>query len=148
MNNKGKFIIYQLLLRVFGNTNEKCIPGGSFQLNGSGKFSSVSSKVLEEIKKLSVTHIWYTGVIEHVTKTSFEEFGIRRDNPVVIKGEAGSPYAIKDYYDVNPYLADSVCNRMKEFEALVERTHSAGLKVIIDFVPNHLAREYKSDSAP
>ncbi len=143
----GKFIIYQLLLRVFGNTNEKCIPGGSFHLNGSGKFSSVSSSVLENLKQLAVTHIWYTGVIEHVTKTSFEQYGIRQDNPAVIKGEAGSPYAIKDYYDVNPYLADNVSNRMEEFSALIERTHSAGLKVIIDFIPNHLAREYHSDSA-
>ncbi len=144
----SKFIIYQLLLRVFGNTNEKCIPGGSFHINGSGKFSSVTPKVLENLKHLNVTHVWYTGVIEHVTKTSFEQYGIRLDNPAVIKGEAGSPYAIKDYYDVNPYLADSVSSRMQEFEALVSRTHSAGLKAIIDFIPNHLAREYHSDSAP
>ncbi len=144
----SKFIIYQLLLRVFGNTNEKCIPGGSFHINGSGKFSSVTPKVLENLKQLNVTHVWYTGVIEHVTKTTFEQYGIRQDNPAVIKGEAGSPYAIKDYYDVNPYLADSVSSRMQEFEALVSRTHSAGLKAIIDFIPNHLAREYHSDSAP
>lgn len=144
----SKFIIYQLLLRVFGNTNECCVPGGSLEMNGTGKFGSVSEKVLEELKRMAVTHVWYTGVIEHVTKSSFEEFGIVRDNPAVIKGEAGSPYAIKDYYDVNPYLADSVPNRMEEFHALVERTHSAGLKVIIDFIPNHLARGYNSDSTP
>ena len=144
----SKFIIYQLLLRVFGNTNESCVPGGSLELNGTGKFSSVSEQVLEELKSMAVTHVWYTGVIEHVTKSSFEEFGIVRDNPAVIKGEAGSPYAIKDYYDVNPYLADSVPDRMEEFHALVERTHSAGLKVIIDFIPNHLARGYNSDSTP
>ena len=144
----SKFIIYQLLLRVFGNTNEKCVPDGSLSLNGTGKFSSVNEEVLAELKKLAVTHIWYTGVIEHVTKSSFEEYGIEKDNPSVIKGEAGSPYAIKDYYDVNPYLADSVANRMEEFNALVKRTHKADLKVIIDFVPNHLARGYNSDSAP
>lgn len=144
----GKFILYQLLLRVFGNTNENCVPGGSFQLNGSGKFNSITPEVLENLKELSVTHIWYTGVIEHATNTSFEKYGIKRDHSIVVKGEAGSPYAIKDYYDVNPCLAHSVNNRMDEFQALVERTHSAGLKVIIDFVPNHLAREYFSDSAP
>ena len=148
MRQASKFIIYQILLRVFGNTNENCVPGGSLQLNGTGKFSSITPQVLNNIKDLAVTHIWYTGVIEHVTKTSFEEFGIRKDNPLVIKGEAGSPYAIKDYYDVNPYLANSVNDRMAEFEALVERTHKAGLKTIIDFVPNHLAREYNSDSLP
>lgn len=143
-----KFIIYQLLLRVFGNTNENCIPGGSLHLNGSGKFSSVTGAVLQELKRLSVTHVWYTGVIEHVTKTSFEDYGIEKDNPAVIKGEAGSPYAIKDYYDVNPYLADSPAERADEFCALVERTHSVGLKVIIDFIPNHLARGYNSGSTP
>lgn len=142
----GKFIIYQLFLRVFANMNENSVCSGSLDLNGSGKFNSVTSTLLEGLKKLSVTHIWYTGVIEHATKTSFEKFGIKPDNPDLVKGEAGSPYAIKDYYDVNPYLADNVTERMKEFEALVERTHQAGLKVIIDFVPNHLARVYCSDS--
>ncbi len=144
----AKFIIYQLLPRVFGNTNEECVPNGSLSLNGSGKFNDISAEVLEDIKKLSVTHIWYTGVIEHATKTDFTEFGIKKDNPDIIKGEAGSPYAIKDYYDVNPYLACDVSKRMEEFQELVERTHNAGLKVIIDLVPNHLAREYNSDSTP
>ena len=148
MKQASKFIIYQILLRVFGNTNENCVPGGSLHSNGTGKFSSITTQVLDKLKELAVTHVWYTGVIEHATKTSFEEFGIRKDNPAVIKGEAGSPYAIKDYYDVNPYLANSVPDRMAEFEQLVSRTHESGLKVIIDFVPNHLAREYNSDSLP
>ena len=142
------FIIYQLLLRVFGNKNESCVPNGSLSLNGTGKFSSITEDVFEHLRSLGVSHIWYTGVIEHATKTSFQKYGIRKDNPSVIKGEAGSPYAIKDYYDVNPYLADSVENRMQEFEHLVKRTHNAGFKVILDFVPNHLAREYNSDSIP
>ena len=143
-----KFIIYQLLPRIFGNTNENCIPDGSLQINGTGKFSSINETVFEHLHTLGVTHVWYTGVIEHATKESFEQWGIRRDNPSVIKGQAGSPYAIKDYYDVNPYLADSVENRMAEFEELVQRTHNAGFKVVLDFVPNHLAREYNSDSIP
>ena len=143
-----KFIIYQLLLRVFGNTNTDCVPNGSLHINGTGKFSSITDEVFAHLHTLGVSHIWYTGVIEHATKTSFQEYGIRKDNPSVIKGEAGSPYAIKDYYDVNPYLADSVENRMAEFENLVLRTHNAGFKVVLDFVPNHLAREYNSDSIP
>ena len=143
-----KFIIYQLLPRIFGNTNENCHPDGTLQTNGTGKFSSINESVFEHLHTLGVTHVWYTGVIEHATKASFEEYGIRRDNPSVIKGRAGSPYAIKDYYDVNPYLADSVENRMAEFEDLVQRTHTAGFKVVLDFVPNHLAREYNSDSLP
>ena len=143
-----KFIIYQLLPRIFGNTNENCLPDGTLQTNGTGKFSSINESIFEHLHTLGVTHVWYTGVIEHATKASFEEYGIRRDNPSVIKGRAGSPYAIKDYYDVNPYLADSVENRMAEFEDLVQRTHAAGFKVVLDFVPNHLAREYNSDSLP
>ena len=141
-----KFIIYQLLLRVFGNTNKECIPNGSLAFNGTGKFSSINDTVFEHLRSLGVSHIWYTGVIEHSTCESF--IGIRKDNPSVVKGVAGSPYAIKDYYDVNPYLADNVENRMAEFEQLVQRTHDAGFKVLIDFIPNHLAREYSSDSLP
>lgn len=143
-----KFIIYQLLLRVFGNTNTNCVPNGSLSINGTGKFSSVTEDVFAHMRSLGVTHVWYTGVIEHATKASFEEYGIRKDNPSVIKGDAGSPYAIKDYYDVNPYLAENPLQRMSEFEYLVQRTHNAGLQVLIDFVPNHLAREYNSDSIP
>ncbi len=143
-----KFIIYQLLLRVFGNKNENCVPNGSFSFNGSGKFSSITYDVLERIKQLSVSYIWYTGVIEHATKSDFSSFDIQPDNKIFIKGEAGSPYAIKDYYDVNPYLADNINDRMSEFESMVDRTHDSGLKVIIDFVPNHVSRDYYSDSAP
>ena len=143
-----KFIIYQLLLRVFGNNNENCVPNGSFSFNGSGKFSSITSDVLEQIKSLSASYIWYTGIIEHATKSDFSSFSIQPDNKIFVKGEAGSPYAIKDYYDVNPYLADNVYERMHEFENMVSRTHDAGLKVIIDFVPNHVSRDYHSDSSP
>ena len=145
---KGKFIIYQILLRVFANTNENWVSGGSLQLNGSGRFSDITDKVLSSLKSLHVTHIWYTGVIEHATRSSFGQINLKGDNPLVVKGEAGSPYAIKDYYDVNPYLADNPAKRMEEFTALVERTHKAGLKVILDFVPNHVSRVYKSDVRP
>ena len=145
---EGKFIIYQILLRVFANTNRKCVSGGSLHLNGSGKFSDMNERVLESLRKFGATHIWYTGIIEHATATPFEQIGLKGDNRLVVKGEAGSPYAIKDYYDVNPYLADNPASRMEEFEAMVERTHKAGLKVILDFVPNHLSRVYGSDVNP
>ena len=145
---EGKFIIYQILLRVFANTNRKCVSGGSLHLNGSGKFSDMNERVLESLRKFGATHIWYTGIIEHATATPFEQIGLKGDNRLVVKGEAGSPYAIKDYYDVNPYLADNPASRMVEFEAMVERTHKAGLKVILDFVPNHLSRVYGSDVNP
>lgn len=143
-----KPIIYQLLPRLFTNTNRNCIPNGTYKQNGSGKFNDITEAVLSGIKELGVTHVWYTGVIEHATKTDYSAEGITPDNPHVVKGQAGSPYAIKDYYDVDPDLAVNVDKRMEEFEALVSRTHDAGLDVIIDFVPNHTARCYHSDVKP
>lgn len=141
-------MIYQVIPRLFTNMQPECTRFGTLDQNGSGKFDDYTPRLLKSIKDLGVTHIWYTGIIENATKTDFSGFGIRPDNPNVVKGEAGSPYAIKDYYDVNPCLATDVNRRMHEFEALVERTHSAGLKVIIDFVPNHTARQYFSDAKP
>ena len=143
-----KIIIYQVLPRLFGNTTENCVPNGSLIENGVGKFSDFTAERLKEIKGLGTTHIWYTGIIEHATATDYSAFGIKPDNKYVVKGLAGSPYAIKDYYDIDPDLADDVLSRMAEFEALIERTHEAGMKVIMDFVPNHVARQYASDAAP
>ena len=143
-----KIIIYQVLPRLFGNTNSTCIPWGTKEQNGVGKFSDFTPERLKEIKSLGTTHIWYIGIIEHATATDYSEYGIKPDNKYVVKGLAGSPYAIKDYYDIDPDLADDVPSRMSEFEALIERTHEAGMKVIMDFVPNHVARQYSSDAAP
>src|SRR3954468_25107911 len=143
-----KLIIYQLLPRLFGNANATNKTYGSLEENGVGKLNDINDKALQEIKKMGFTHVWYTGVIEHATMTDYSQFGIKPDDPDVVKGRAGSPYAIKDYYDVNPDLAVDVKNRMMEFERLVSRTHQQGMKVIIDFVPNHVARSYHSDSKP
>ena len=145
---KEKLIIYQLFPRIFTNLNPNCVPWGTLKQNGSGKFNDFTPHILKSIKELGVNCLWLTGVIEHTTKTDFTEYGIEKDNPNVVKGEAGSPYAIKDYYDVCPALAESVPDRMKEFENLVRRIHKEKMKVIIDFVPNHTARVYHSDSAP
>lgn len=143
-----KIIIYQVFPRLFGNGNADCQYNGDIETNGCGKFNDFTTDRLSEIKKLGATHIWYTGVIEHATQTDYSKYGIRRDHPAVVKGKAGSPYAIKDYYDVDPDLAVDVNNRMKEFEELVKRTHKMGMKVIIDFVPNHVARQYHSEARP
>ena len=143
-----KPIIYQLLPRLFTNYNEKCVPHGNYNRNGSGKLNSINQAVLASIKDLGATHVWLTGVIEHAQRSDWSAYGIKKDNPYVVKGEAGSPYAIKDYYDIDPDLAESVPDRMAEFEALVSRIHDAGMDVIIDFVPNHVARQYHSDAAP
>lgn len=141
-------VIYQMIPRVFANFNDKLVPNGPITINGSGKLNDITPAVLESIKQLGATHVWYTGLIEHGHDADYTLYGIKRHNPHILKGRAGSPYAITDYYDIDPDLAIDVPNRMKEFEALVERTHSAGMKVIIDFVPNHVGRQYKSDCAP
>ena len=146
--SKEKIIVYQVLPRLFGNTKATNMVNGSVEENGVGKMSAFSSRVLQAIKEMGFTHIWYTGLLEHATQTDYSGYGIRNDHPSIVKGKAGSPYAVKDYYDIDPDLADNVPDRMKEFEALIERTHQAGLKMIMDFVPNHVARQYHSDAKP
>ncbi len=148
VENKQKMVIYQIFTRLFGNTNQGNVEYGTADENGVGKFSAINQAALQSIKDLGTTHVWYTGVIEHAVLTDFTAYDIPLDDADVVKGRAGSPYAIKDYYDVNPDLAEDVAQRMAEFEALVQRTHDAGLSVIIDFVPNHVARQYHSDAKP
>ena len=143
-NTMEKFIIYQIFTRLFGNKNITRKKNGTIEDNGCGKLNSFTPSVLNRIKELGATHVWYTGVIRHATTTDYTNFGIPKQHPAVVKGNAGSPYAITDYYDIDPDLAVNVDKRMQEFEALIKRTHNAGLKLIIDFVPNHVARQYKS----
>ena len=136
----GKIIIYQMLPRLWGNIGGKNIKNGTLKDNGCGKFSSIDTISLEYLRSLGVSYVWYTGIIRHATAE--DSAGCTPSSADWVKGRAGSPYSITDYYDVNPYLADEPENRMEEFHKLVERTHAAGLKVIIDFVPNHVARDY------
>ncbi|RZK51812.1 MAG: alpha-amylase, partial [Pedobacter sp.] len=143
-----KLVIYQALVRYFGNKNTTNKFYGSVEENGSGKFNDIDEKALQEIKKLGANYIWFTGVIEHATMTDYTKDGIKADDPDIVKGRGGSPYAIKDYYDVDPDLAVDVKNRMAEYEALIKRTHDNGLKVLMDFIPNHVARTYHSDVKP
>ncbi|GAB2796984.1 glycosidase [Hymenobacter luteus] len=143
-----KLVIYQMMTRLFGNKTAVNKPYGMLQENGVGKFNDISNTALQAIKKMGASHVWYTGVLEHATMTDYTKHGIALDDADVVKGRAGSPYAVKDYYDVDPDLAVNVKSRMQEFEALVKRTHDNDLKVIIDFIPNHVARTYKSDARP
>ena len=146
MNTKP--IIYQLLPRLFANDNAECTPNGTIEQNGSGKMNNITTTVLRSLKRLGVTHVWYTGVIEHAHDVDYTKYGIARHNKYVIKGKAGSPYAITDYYDIDPDIAVDVEHRLDEFDALIKRTHNTGLKAIIDFVPNHVGRQYYSDVKP
>jgi glycosidase len=145
---KGKKVIYHVFTRLFGNTNTNNKPWGTIEENGVGKFADFTKKALQEIKVLGVTHIWYTGVPHHAVIRDYTKYGISNDDPNVVKGRAGSPYAVKDYYNVNPDLAIQPKNRLEEFKELVKRTHDAGMKVIIDIVPNHVARAYEGVTNP
>lgn len=147
MDNK-KIIIYQIFTRLFGNRNLTRKEWGTVAENGCGKMNDIDERVLGQIRGLGITHVWYTGVIRHATQTDYSEYGIPRQHPAVVKGKAGSPYAITDYYDIDPDLSVNVRRRMSEFDALVRRTHKAGMKVLIDFVPNHVARQYLSIKKP
>ena len=143
-----KVIVYQIFTRLFGNRNLSRKENGTIAENGCGKMADFTPQVLKDIQKMGISHVWYTGIIRHATQTDYTKYGIPRQHPAIVKGRAGSPYAITDYYDVDPDLAVDVKQRMKEFEQLVQRTHDAGLKVIIDFVPNHVARQYQSVCKP
>ena len=143
-----KAVVYQVFTRLFGNKNTTNKPWGTIEENGVGKFNDFTDKALQEIKKLGVTHVWFTGVPHHDVIRDYTKYGISNDDPDVVKGRAGSPYAVKDYYNVNPDLAVNPAKRLQEFEALIKRTHANGLKVIIDIVPNHIARNYHSLSNP
>ena len=144
----GKPVIYQVFTRLFGNKTGTNKPWGTIEENGVGKFADFTDEALDGISELGVSHIWYTGIPHHAVIRDYTEFGISNDDPDVVKGRAGSPYAVKDYYNVNPDLATDPANRLQEFEALIERTHQHGMKVIIDIVPNHVARAYQSVSKP
>ncbi|MEL0632392.1 alpha-amylase family glycosyl hydrolase [Pseudoalteromonas carrageenovora] len=147
-NELTKPVVYQVFTRLFGNTNTSNTPWGTKEQNGVGKFADFNDAALKGIKELGTTHVWYTGVLHHALVGDYTDYGISQDDPDVVKGRAGSPYAIKDYYDVNPDLAINVTNRMGEFSDLIERTHNHGMKVIIDIVPNHVARNYQSLGKP
>ena len=143
-----KAVIYQIFTRLCCNNGGRNVPGGDILTNGSGKLNSYTPTVLDSIRSMGVTHIWFTGLIAHASCTGYKEFGIPESHHETVKGRAGSPYAIRDYYDIDPDLAESVPDRMAEFQALVDRVHAAGMKFIMDFVPNHVAREYHSVAKP
>ena len=143
-----KLIIYQIFTRLYGNRNTTRQENGSIVENGCGKMNDFTPNTLKKIREMGVSHIWYTGIIRHATQTDYTAYGIPKNHPAIVKGQAGSPYAITDYYDIDPDLAVDVNHRMQEFELLIERTHQAGMKVIIDFVPNHVARQYHSICKP
>ena len=143
-----KAVVYQVFTRLFGNKNATNKPWGTIEENGVGKFNDFTDRAFKETRDLGVTHIWYTGIPHHAVVGDYTSIGVSNDDPDVVKGRAGSPYAVKDYYDVDPDLAVDPVRRLEEFEALIARTHKAELKVIIDIVPNHIARRYEGRNNP
>ncbi|NJM37342.1 MAG: alpha-amylase, partial [Akkermansiaceae bacterium] len=141
-----RLVIYQLFVRTFGNTNETRKINGALAENGCGKFFDINDAALSSLKEMGFTHLWLTGVLEQASGTAYP--ARPADDPDILKGIAGSPYAIKDYFDVCPDYAVDPEKRLEEFKELLGRCAAHGLKVIIDFVPNHVARSYKSDVRP
>lgn len=143
-----KIIIYQLLPRLFSNSCQNQVYNGTIDQNGSGKFNDITNEVLIDLRNFGITHVWLTGIIRHATLSHYPQFGLAASHPDIVKGKAGSPYAVNDFYDVDPDLAIDIPSRMAEFEQLLHRIHIQGLKIIIDFIPNHVARDYKSMQLP
>jgi glycosidase len=139
-------VIYQLFVRTFGNLCKTRTFDGTLAQNGCGKFRDINSKALTAIREMGFNHIWLTGVIEQASGTAYPDRPA--DPPDILKGRAGSSYAIRDYFDVCPDYAVETDRRLEEFRELVDRCHLAGLRVIIDFIPNHVARSYGSDVRP
>jgi glycosidase len=140
--------IYQLFVRLFGNTNETRKQNGTLAENGVGKFNDITDAALRALREMGFTHVWLTGVLQQATGTDHSEIGAPSDDPDLLKGIAGSPYAIKDYFDVCPDYAVAPARRLDEFKALLDRIHAQNLKALIDFVPNHVARCYDCDVRP
>ncbi len=147
-NETHKLIIYQMMFHLWGNTTTNPQKNGNSITNGTTKFNDVSSKALKVLHDKGYTHLYTTGIIEHATKEDYSKYGCSLDHPSIVKGSCGSPFAVKDYYDVNPFLANKPENRLEEFNLMVGRIHENKLKIILDFVPNHLARNYQSDKKP
>jgi len=142
-----KFCIYQLIVRLFGNANPNPKLNGNKLENGCGTFKEINQAALNSIRDLGVESIWLTGILRHASQTNYSTSGIAPNHPSTVKGNAGSPYAITDFFDVDPDLSENPDDRWKEFNDCCKRIHSAEMKVLIDFIPNHTARQYRSEMA-
>ncbi len=140
----GKLRIYQMFPRLFGNTNTSRIPNGTYDQNGCGKFADLNDPALASLKQLGFDAVWVTGVLRQATTRDYSSLGLPPDDPDLLKGIAGSPYAIRDYFDVCPDYAVDPAKRIEEFKALLARAKKHNLKIFMDFVPNHVARSHTS----
>jgi glycosidase len=103
-----KVVLYEIYVRNF-------TPEGTFQ---------AIIPQLDKLKELGVNTIWLMPI-----------------HPVGVenrKGTFGSPYAVQDFYDVNPEFGTKA-----DFKALVNACHEKGLHILIDLVANHTAWDNK-----
>lgn len=101
-------VIYELFPRVFSST---------------GDFKGITAK-LDDLKKVGVTILWLMPVNPIGQKNK--------------KGSIGSPYAVRDYYGINPAYGTKT-----DLKRLVTEAHARGMKVITDEVLNHTAWDNK-----
>ena len=82
-----------------------------------GNFNGITAR-LDDLKSLGVTILWLMPIhpIGHEKK----------------KGTIGSPYAVRDYYGINPDYGTA-----DDLKRLIREAHARGLRVIIDIVANH-----------
>ena len=91
------------------------------QFTTEGTFVA-AAKELPRLKKLGVDVIWLMPIFP---------IGEQRR-----KGSLGSYYSIRDYRAVNPEFGT-----MDDFRAFLQQAHNEGVKVILDWVPNHTSRD-------
>lgn len=144
IQRQGKMVLYQILVRLFGNSVSQPVANGTKEENGCGTFENLSNEALQSIKELGITHIWLTGILRHATQTDYSQIGLPAQHLAVVKGKAGSPYAITDFFELDPDLSKHPEKRWDSFSKCLDRIHAQGLAVVIDFIPNHTARQYSS----
>ena len=147
-SDRARVRIYQLFVRLFGNLNETRQPNGTLAQNGVGKFNDINDAALRAIRRMGFSHVWLTGVLQQASATDYSDAGQPAADADLLKGLAGSPYAVADYFDVCPDYAVDPKARLTEFKTLLRRVHAHRMKVLIDFVPNHVARCCHSDVKP
>jgi glycosidase len=87
--------------------------------SAEGNFNGITAR-LDELRDLGVNILWLMPIHPIGEKMK--------------KGTIGSPYAVRDYYGINPDFGTA-----DDLKRLVTESHKRGLKVIIDIVANHTA---------
>jgi alpha-amylase len=92
------------------------------QYTPEGTFNAFAAH-LQRLKDMGVQTLWFMPI---------QPIGVEGR-----KGALGSYYAVSDYRAVNPEFGT-----MQDWQSLVSKIHDMGMKVIIDWVPNHTAPDH------